>query len=242
MKTITIAIVEDSDEERIVLKQALDRYSAEKGVMFETTCYERAEDFLYIDANKDANNVDILFMDIELPGGMDGMQAAEKFRTLNEETVLIFVTNMRKFVIKGYEVGALNYILKPLNYYGFAMTLDRALRLIEGRKYEVIVIKTADGVKTIDCRKIYYVEVMKHDVKFFTTDGTFTNYGTLNKWEEKLAPYNFVRCSSSALVNLRHVSGVSGDDVTVGGTKIRISRTKKRAFLQILTDYYGETV
>ena len=83
---------------------------------------------------------------------------------------------------------------------------------------------------------------MKHDVQFFTTDGVITNYGTLNEWEKKLAPYNFVRCSSSALVNLRHVVGVAGDEVTVGGNSLKISRAKKKEFLQILTDYFGDTI
>ena len=181
-------------------------------------------------------------MDIELPGGMDGISAAEELRKLNEETILIFVTNMRKFVIKGYEVGALNYILKPINYYGFSITLDRAFRQLDGRRSDTVMIRTANGFKTIDLRNIYCVEVMKHDVRFYTTDGEIANYGTLSQWEQKLAPYNFIRCSSCALVNLRHVTGVEGDELTVGGRTVKISRAKKKEFLQILTDYFGDTI
>ena len=238
MKTFAIAIVEDSVEERNNLKGALERYSKEKGVSFGITCYERAEDFLY----KPSGEADILFMDIELPGGMDGMKAAREFRALNEETILIFVTNMRKYVISGYQVGALNYILKPLNYYGFAITMDRAMRILFGRRSEIVKIKTANGFKMTDCNNIYYIEIMKHDLQFFTTDGVITNYGTLGEWEKKLAPYNFVRCSSSALVNLRHVRGVEGEEVTVGGGIVKISRAKKKEFMQALTEYFGDTI
>ena len=232
MKTYAIAIVEDSVDERNNLKAALERYSKEKDVSFGITCYERAEDFLY----KPAGEADILFMDIELPGGMDGMRAAREFRALNEETILIFVTNMRKYVINGYQVGALNYILKPINYYGFAITLDRAMRQLNGRRSEIVKIRTANGFKTVD------IEIMKHDLQFFTTDGVITNYGTLGQWEEKLVPFNFVRCRSSALVNLRHVKGVEGDEVTVGDATVKISRAKKKEFMQALTDYFGDTV
>lgn len=238
MKTYAIAIVEDSIEERNNLKAALDRYSKEKDVSFAINCYERAEDFLY----KPAEDVDILFMDIELPGGMDGMKAANEFRELNEETILIFVTNMRKYVIKGYQVGALNYILKPINYYGFAMTLDRAMRKLNGKRSEIVKIRTANGFKTVDVDNIYYIEIMKHDLQFFTTDGVITNYGTLGQWEERLAQYNFVRCSSSTLINLRHVTGVAGDEITVGNATIKISRAKKKEFMQTLTDYFGDRV
>ena len=237
MNSICVAVLEDNARERKVLTDALERYSKEKGVLFDVKYYERAEDFIY----KKSNNVDILFLDVELPGNMNGMEAAEKFRKLNEDAILIFVTNMRKYVIKGYEVGALNYILKPLNYSGLAATLDRAIRLIDRYRPIPVMIRTSDGFRMVDCRNIYYVEVMKHDVRFKTSEGMISNYGTLVQWEEKLSPYDFVRCSACALVNLRHVKGVSGDEVTVGGKTFKISRTKKKAFLQKIAEYYGDT-
>ncbi|MBP5242677.1 MAG: response regulator, partial [Clostridia bacterium] len=88
MKKITVAIVEDNDGENALLQEALLRYGEHKKVEFEISRYKNAEDFL----EKDSYDLNILFMDIELPGGMDGMRAAKKFRKLNEETILIFVT------------------------------------------------------------------------------------------------------------------------------------------------------
>ncbi|MBP5242784.1 MAG: response regulator transcription factor, partial [Clostridia bacterium] len=168
--------------------------------------------------------------------------AATKFRKLNEETILIFVTNMKKYAISGYEVGALNYILKPLNYYSFAMTLDRALRSIESKRSELIRIRTEVGFKVIECRDVYYLEVMKHNVIFHTAEGVFNNYGSLNEWEKKLSAYNFVRCSSCALVNLRQIVSVEGDDILIGSDVVRISRMKKRAFLKIMAEFFGEKI
>lgn len=238
MKTFTVAVVEDSADGRAAIKTALENYSKQKSVTFETTYYDCAEVFL----SHDMSVIDILLMDIELPGNTDGFTAAKRFREANADSILIFVTNMRKYAIKGYEVGALNYILKPINYYGFSLTLDRAIRQLDNRRSETIRIRTANGFKAVNIRNVFYIEIMKHDVMFYTTDGVITNYGTLREWELKLAPLKFVRCSSSVLINLWHVSGVSGDDVIVAGTPIRISRAKKKEFLKIVADYYGDSI
>ena len=66
---------------------------------------------------------DIIFMDVEMPG-LDGFGAAEKIRAVDADAVLVFVTNMAQYAIKGYEVDALDYVLKPVNYYQFCTKLS----------------------------------------------------------------------------------------------------------------------
>lgn len=239
MKKISVAIIEDSQEDYASLKRVLDKYSAEHEISFEVSHYGSAENFF--DRDRFKKPVDILFLDIELPG-INGISAAKKFREFNEEAVLIFVTNMRKFAIKGYEVGAMNYILKPINYYSFVMTLDKAVKSISGKKSEIIRIKTNSGFKVVDCNKIMYIDIMGHDVRFITTDEEIRTYGTLNEWEEKLSDLSFARCSSSAIVNFRYVEGIHGDYVSVGGTEIHIGRVKKKDFVKRLSNYYGDLV
>ena len=73
------------------------------------------------------NKPDILFMDVEMPG-LDGFGAAEKIRAVDADAVLVFVTNMAQYAIKGYEVDALDYVLKPVNYYQFCTKLSRAVQ------------------------------------------------------------------------------------------------------------------
>jgi DNA-binding LytR/AlgR family response regulator len=238
MKIIKVAIVEDNDAESAVLQDAIARYGEEKKVQFAVERFKSAEPFL----EKNSFDLDIVFMDIELPDGMDGMRAAKKFRKLNGIALLIFVTNMKKYAVNGYEVGALNYILKPLKYYSFAMTMDRALRSINEKRSAPVRFRTENGYKAMDCCDIYYIEIMKHDLIFHTVDGEFYNYGTLNEWEKKLTPYNFVRCSSSTLVNLRHITEIRADEIVIAGDAIRLGRSKKKVFMQSLAKFFGETV
>ena len=105
------AIVEDSPRELEHLKECLARYSAERDIPLETTAFGDAASFL----EHYRADYDIVFMDIELPG-INGMEAAHRLREIDRQVILIFVTNMAQFAVKGYEVDALDYIIKPAQY------------------------------------------------------------------------------------------------------------------------------
>ena len=81
-------------------------------------------------------------MDIEMRF-MDGMTAAEKIREHDSEVVIIFITNMPQYAIKGYLVDALDYVLKPVSYFAFSQRIDRALVRMKkrDRKYLTIAVK-----------------------------------------------------------------------------------------------------
>ena len=115
------AIVEDSPRELEHLKECLARYSAERDIPLETTVFGDAASFL----EHYRADYDIVFMDIELPG-INGMEAAHRLREIDRQVILIFVTNMAQFAVKGYEVDALDYIIKPAQYGPLSIKLDRA--------------------------------------------------------------------------------------------------------------------
>ena len=69
-------------------------------------------------------------MDIEMPL-ISGLETARKMRKVDEQVPLIFVTVMAELAIKGYEVNAMDFIIKPLTYFNFALKLDKAIRLKE---------------------------------------------------------------------------------------------------------------
>ncbi|MBO4989935.1 MAG: response regulator transcription factor [Clostridia bacterium] len=232
---IRIAIVEDEDEAEFALKKNLKEWAEKRNVSFDTIRFSSAEDFL----EKYTPAYDVVFMDIEL-GGMDGMRAAKKLREFDENVVLIFVTNMKKYVVHGYEVGALNYIVKPINFFSFAMTMDRCLRSLERRASDTVHIKLSNGMKAVQSSDILYIDVMKHDLTFHLLGETVQSYGSLTEWERKLAPYHFVRGNASALINLRRIKMVVDDRVYIGDMVLYLSRSKKKEFLAKMMEYYGE--
>lgn len=235
MENFDIAIIEDEESAFLSLEDMLQRYERENDTKFIFSYYRDAESFL----QNYRPSADIVFMDIEL-SGMDGMRAAKKLRAADESVVIIFITNMRQYAIKGYEVGALNYILKPVNYHGLAMTLNRALRAVQLKKNNTIVLKIENSYRVIGTEKIKFVEVLNHYVTVSTIEGKLTYYGNLVDIEKKLLKKNFFRCSSSFIVNMKYITDITGNDIIIGEDVIKISRSKKKEFFKLFAAYLGE--
>lgn len=236
MKQLLIAIIEDDKEYSSFLQNCLDRYGSEKGFSFSTQVFTKAESFL--DSYKKA--YDIVFMDVDLGKGfLNGMEAARKLRNIDDTVVLIFITNMPQFAPEGYSVDALDYCLKPINYSNLSVKLDRAMKVLSNRSGQPVKIKDKEGTRIVSSNDILYIDVMGHDLMFHTTDGVIDSYGGLREREEELSGCNFARCSASVLVNLSYVTGLYGDEIAVGGERIKIGRSKKKAFMEQLNMYLG---
>ena len=135
-----IAIVEDQDETRECLNRFVRQYAEEQGVQVEISLITDGSEI----AEHYALGFDIIFMDVEMPR-LDGFGAAEAIRAVDAEVVLVFVTNMAQYAIRGYEVDALDYVLKPVNYYQFCTKLSRAIQRVQRRRGGQVVLQLAGG-------------------------------------------------------------------------------------------------
>lgn len=160
-------------------------------------------------------------------------------REIDNNVTLIFVTNMAQYAIRGYEVGATDFIVKPVHYYDFRLKLERAVSHIYMQTQQKISIKIDDSIKCVRAGDIMYVEVIKHKLVFHTVNETLETYGTLKQVEAVLSGANFVRCNQCYLVNLGYVNGAKGFTVTVGNDELTISRSNKKAFFQKLNKFLG---
>lgn len=170
---------------------------------------------------------------------LDGILTAKRIREKDAQVILIFITNMAQMAIRGYEVQALDFIVKPVNYYSFAMKIRSALNIIGNKKSRNLVLPTPSGMKKITTDDLYYVEVRGHYLSYHTVDGIFKQKASLKDLEDKLSGLSFKRCNNCYLVNLKHVDCVDKDDLMIGGEWLRISRPRKKEFLQSLADYMG---
>lgn len=231
---IRIAIVEDSAEVRDQLVGYLHRYERQFGRMFDLTTFADGDEIV-----SDYRAVyDIILLDIQMRR-MDGMAAAEAIRKVDRDVILIFITNMAQFAIRGYAVDALDYILKPVPYFAFSRQLQKAVERLRRRQKTFLTVPVEGGLRRVDVATLYYLESEGHYVRLYTEDGELLTAGSLKAYEEKLANKPFVRCNSGYLVNLAQVLGVQQNTVQVGPYTLQISRPKKKAFLEALTDYIG---
>ena len=229
---IRIALVEDDPGYRKELSGYLKEYEKESGERFRITEFSDGDEI----AEHYSADFDIILMDIEMTF-MDGMTAAEKIRELDHEVVILFITNMPQYVMKGYQVDALDYVLKPISYYAFSQRIDRALSRMRRRQKKYLSIPVKNGMQKLDASQILYVEVLDHDLMFHTAGECVMSKGSLSELEECLTPENFFRCNKGYLVNLEYVEEIRNNDIRVGEDWLQVSRSKKKAFLDALNNY-----
>ncbi len=227
-----LAIVEDEDSYAAQLVEYIDKYQAESGNYFKVTRFTDGDEI----TNGYKGQFDIILMDIEMKL-MDGMTAAEEIRKLDNDVIIMFITNMTNYAIRGYQVDALDYVLKPVSYFAFSQKLGRAISRIKKTPSKIISVDMPSGVKKLEIDNIFYIESEGHNLNFYTTSGEFTIRAKMGDFEEQLSPYNFFRSNKGYLVNLKYVDGVENGSCIIAGKKLLISRARKNDFMTALTDY-----
>ena len=226
-----IGIIEDNPADLDNLKNLLETYAIQKGYPVKLDSFASGEEFL----SSKRRGYDLIFMDMQL-GGMDGIETSRKLRESNPDVVIVIVTSLMQYAIRGYSIKASDYLLKPLEYDRFAEKMDEFCKLIQNkRKY--IVIKTENGLTKIRISAIAFLEVFGHRLYMVHGGKRERVISTLSKMESELAPYGFAKCNKCYLVNLAMVEGIYGDDVEVSGSLLKISRREKADFIQKLTRF-----
>lgn len=231
---IRVAIVEDEAEIREQLMGYVQRYTRQYGTAFEVKTF--ADGLEILEDYRPA--YDLILLDIEMKH-LDGMETARRIRELDPDVMLVFITNMAQYAIKGYAVGALDYVLKPVPYFAFSQQLQKVEAQLRRRTQHYLAVPVEGGLRRLDTSRIYYIESEGHRVHFYTEEGDFAAPGALKTLEEKLADRPFARCNSGYLVNLAQVQAVQQNTVEVGPYELQVSRPKRKSFLAALTDYIG---
>ena len=231
---IRVAIVEDEAEIREQLVGYVQRYTRQYGTAFEVKTF--ADGLEILEDYRPA--YDLILLDIEMKH-LDGMETARRIRELDPDVMLVFITNMAQYAIKGYAVGALDYVLKPVPYFAFSQQLQKVEEQLRRRTRHYLAVPVEGGLRRLDTSRIYYIESEGHRVHFYTEEGDFAAPGALKALEEKLADRPFARCNSGYLVNLAQVQAVQQNTVEVGPYELQVSRPKRKSFLAALTDYIG---
>ena len=194
------------------------------------------------DCLADTQKIDLLFLDIELApsgSGLDGMALARKIRERATVTqpVIIFVTGYERYVFDAFDVGAFQYLLKPVNEEKFAQVFARAVEQIAAnrenpQKGRVLTLQSANTSKTVPLDSIYYIESSNHKVELHLKDGEFACYAKIGDLELELQD-QFFRIHKGYLVNLSYVAGYSKTEVTLtNGERLLLSKYKYQDFVK----------
>ena len=232
-----IAIVEDDGAYAEQLPQYCQRYAREKNVPLQT--HHFSDGLQFLDAFR--GGMDAVFMDIAMPH-MDGMECARRFRQADDATPLMFATTMAQYAIRGYEVNAMDFIVKPVEYDEFTVKMDKILRYLKRYGGHMVTVKQKDEIRVLNARDVTYIEIYNHNLLFHTRTETLQTLGKLSALEEDPAFSHFVRCSQSFLVNCAYITAISQETLTVEGIAIPIARRKRRECMEKIAQVLGRGV
>lgn len=181
------------------------------------------------------NMYDLLLLDIIMgEEEMNGMEVAKAIRTNDDTTTIVFVTSSTDFILDGYSVRALQYLIKPVDEKILREVLTYELNSKTGSS---IVFKEKDATKRVAPSDIVHIETSGRNVKVVLVNDEFNAYNKISDVEKILPAADFIRCHQSFIVNINNISEIRhGEAISVKGDSIPISRTQwaavKKMFIE----------
>ena len=211
-----IAICDDCREDVLAIKKFLYGH--------EVRLYYDAES-LISDMEQSGVYYDLYLLDIYIEDSMNGIELAEKLRSIDEEAVICFISTSDGFYREAYDLYAVQYLIKPITEEAMRLLLDRVTKNFIRDKEKTLKYSWRRSAGAIPYGKILYISSKEHILFIHCKDGRVQeSIGKLNDLECKLDGNVFMRCHQSFLVNIYHVEKLSGSDLTVGEERIPVSR------------------
>lgn len=229
---VRIGILEDEVLEQKITLEHVSRFFSTNDIEYEYFVSNNAEDFL----KHDLTSVDIVLLDIIMDGEKNGFDVAKIIREKNNKVAIIFLTKTVQYAIKGYQVRAIDYMLKPLIYEDFSLKMTMFLKSLFNDERKEHVFKCKDKIIKIKEKNIKYIDIYKHYLTLYCVDGEYVTRGSMLEIS-KILSNNFSRCSSNCFINLMHLEEIRKDDAVVDGKLIKITAKYKKQFLKDLSLY-----
>ena len=216
---VNVAICDDEQVEIEFLSNHVCVWAAGRDIQVRISTYESAESLLF--AYEDDKAIDILLLDIQM-GGMDGVSLAKKIREGNKEVQIIFVTGYMEYVVDGYDVEALHYLLKPVTNEKLTKILDRAITKLAKNERALFISHSGENTR-IPLYEIQYLEVLNNYVTIHANEKYMVKK-TLTELEKELDD-NFFRTGRSYIINLKYIKKtVKKEAYMSNGAVIPLSR------------------
>jgi DNA-binding LytR/AlgR family response regulator len=222
MKTLIV------DDEALARKLLTDYVSKIPELELVGVC----EDAIEASAFLKKNQVDLLLLDIEMPG----LTGVELLKSLKDQPITIFTTAYEQYALKGYELHVIDYLLKPFPFDRFFGAISKALDYFnlqsrpsqEEPKKDYFFVKADYKVQKILYDEMLYAEGMREYVRIHTTSRRITVRQSMNRLEESL-PDNFIRIHRSHIINIDKLESISPHSATVAGQELPVSKSYRDA-------------
>lgn len=225
-----VIIIDDEPIARRGMRRLIDRHS-ELTLIAEFDSGSKAKEWLA------DNDTDLIFLDIEMPG-MNGIEFA---RQIPESNMVIFTTAYSEYAVDGFELDALDYLVKPIDPVRFEKAIQRAVSykaLIEEAErsdvetdMEYIIVKADRKYVRVKLEDILYIEGLKDYMIIHLPQRKVVTRMTIKAMEEQLPKSRFIRVNKSYIVNRDKIDSFDTNDINIGSMEISIGLSYRESVL-----------
>lgn len=230
---MNVAIIDRSETESRALIRYINNYAQLHEMMI--SCKRFSDEVEFLQSYK--HSFDIIFTETNLPLRR-GVAVAEGIRRLDNVVSIVFFTKNPDYALASYSVHASDYLIKGLSYNEFSTHFDSILYRLTTTSDKTYSIKTKTGVVRLRRGDIFYVEVGDHHCYYHVNDYVITTNQTMGQVCEMIGDDPaFAQCNACYLINFDRVLAIKGDFVKVGKEDLKISRPKKKEFIEKYNAY-----
>jgi DNA-binding LytR/AlgR family response regulator len=184
-----------------------------------------------------SENIQLIFLDINMPL-LSGMMF---YKSLTNPPYVIFTTAYPEFAVEGFEVNAVDYLLKPFPFERFIKSVNKAIELINSKKQEFgnaefILLKSDKKIHRININDIFYLEAIGDYVKVFFGDKHIIVHDTFQKLLKLLPSGQFIRIHKSYAISIHKFDSIEGNRVKINNRFIPIGQTYRSDFMEFIRD------
>jgi DNA-binding LytR/AlgR family response regulator len=229
-KKIKCLIIDDEPPAQTVLKKYIAQVSS---LELSGVCNNAVEAISFLQNQ----SVSLLFLDIQMPG----LLGTKFIRTMNNPPKVIFTTAYRKFAVEGFELNAVDYLLKPISFDRFIMGVNKVLQLNLQLKTENTHVSEPDSESTrpflylradrkmvrILFDEILFIESLKDYIRIVTINKTVVSRQSISSLEDMLPRNQFLRIHRSYIVAMSRIDSFNGETIDIGNNELPIGRLFK---------------
>lgn len=234
-KDILCIIVDDESIAREVIATHLSKIPNIKII---ASCSNAIEAFSVLRAHK----IDLVFLDINMPE-ISGISFA---KSINKDVKVIFTTAYRDFAVEGFELKAVDYLLKPISFDRLLKAMNtyfeihadsKQTKYTETANNDFMFVRANRRMIKIDFDSIIYIESYSDYIKIHLAKETIVTRETISAIEAKLPNNKFLRIHRSYIIALKHISSFTNEEIIINNTALTISRSYKKDVLRILEKF-----
>lgn len=226
----TIALCDDNLDENENLSGLIKKYCENHpGVVSEFQSFSSPTELLEQVESK--SGFDVYLLDILMPD-LTGIEVAQRLRARSQDSFIVFLTFSKDFALEAFRVGALQYLVKPIEQEELFSVLDRALTLAERRAPKTILVNTVQGKERIPFTSIVFVECRNHILSYHLSDGRTLIGRTIRTsfevaMESLLNERNFIHPHKSFILNADYVERLTAQTfLMTGGFEVPITKSR----------------